>query len=270
MNRLHTYIAKSAKPKLVLALLAMLALTAGGLTALAKSNALAISVSPASRSFTQGQAQTVTYVFTVSNSQGAPTLEATGIPSGVVATWSGGTAGTAAPPGQAKKCTGTCATVSGDGTATLTLRLPYDLAAGTFPISVTVTTPNNSTATTTATLASSAAPQFTITGNAQGPLTRLNGPAQPIILSVHNPYDHALTIKNVFVRVTATDKPGCGTTQFVIAQVAAAQTYTIPAGATQLLGDPKPTVSWPDDPAHPQNACMSAGLTFGYTADGTA
>jgi hypothetical protein len=269
VHRLPTYIAKSAKPKLALALLAMFALTAGGLVGLAKQNALAISVSPASRTFTQGQAQTVTFAVTVSNSEGPPAIEATGIPAGVVATWSAGNAGSP-PPGQAKKCTAPCIAVRGDGTVTLTLGLPYDLAAGTHPIGVTVTTPNNSTATTTATITSGAAPRFTISGNAAGPLDRLNGPAQPIDLSVTNPYDHALTVKNVKVVVASTNKAGCAAGQFAIGQVAATQTYTIPANSTQALGAPKPTVSWPDDPNHPQNACLGATINFTYSADGTS
>jgi hypothetical protein len=268
MNRLHTYIAKSAKPKLALALLAMLALTAGGLVAFAKQNTLAISVSPASRSFTQGQVQTVTYTFTISNAQGPPTVDATGIPSGVVATWSGATGTT----GQASKCSGSCVTLAANATTTtLTLRVPYDLATGSFPISVTVTTAGNATASTTATLVSSAAAQFTITGNAAGPLTRLNGPAQNINLSVTNPYDHQLTIRNLRVTVVSTSKSGCAAAQFVITQVLAAQTYIVPANATQYaLGSPKPTVSWPDDPNHAQNACAGATLNFTYSADGTA
>ena len=266
MHRIHSYIAKSAKLKLAVALLAMFALTAGGLAALAKQNTLAISVFPATRTFTQGQAQTVSFALTVSNSQGAPALEATGIPAGVTATWSAGSAGSP-PPGQAKKCTAPCTTVNGDGTVTLTLSLPYDLAVGSYPIGVKVTAPNNSTATATATIVSSAPPQFTISGDAAGPLTRLSGGAQTLNVSVYNPYDHELKITNLYV-VPSTTQPGCDARQFQINQVATNQAYTVPANRTTQLTGPLPSVSWPDDPNHPQNACIGARITFTFSADG--
>jgi hypothetical protein len=163
--------------------------------------------------------------------------------------------------------------VGGNGTVTLTLGVPYDLATGSYPIAVKVTTPNNSTATATATLSSVAAAKFMISGDAAGPMA-LDGPAQPINISIANPYDHALTVSSLNVSIDTISKPACGAANFTLTQVPTGTTYSVPANSTLTLNggslQPKPKVSWPNDPLHPQNACIGALVTFKYLANGTA
>jgi hypothetical protein len=269
MNRIRTNLAKSAKGKfgLALALLATLGVSAFAVAASTK-NSMSVSVSPASQSFTEGQAKTVSYIFTVANANGSITLQTAGIPASVTATWS--TPSGSGPPGQLKKCTGSCYVLpSGSSKATLTLQIPYDLAAGSYPMTLTATTPDNASATATATLISAVAPKFTISGDSSGPMT-LDGPARSINVSIANPYDHTLTVSNLSVSVASVSKSACDPGNFTITQVPSGTTYTVAANSTLIVTSPKPKISWPNDPLHPQNACIGALVTFGYLANGTA
>jgi hypothetical protein len=263
MDRIRTSLAKSAKPKLALALLAMLAVTAVAF-AVAKP-APAVTVTPSLQSFTRGEAKTVSFTFNLSNFNGPPTIVVTGLPSAVTWTWTA----PSGPAGQINKCTGVCAAYpTGTTSAVLRLSIPYDLASGAYPLRATVTTPNKDSATVTATLSSSAAPQFTVSGNAATSLT-LDGPARPIDVSITNPYDHALTVTGLTVSVASVSKPGCAASNFALTQVPVGTTYVIPANSTQAVAT-KPSVRWPNNTHAAQNACIGATVNFHYAANGTA
>lgn len=263
MHRIRTSLAKSAKPKLALALLAMLAVTAVAFAV--TKPAPAVTVTPSTQSFTQGVAKTVSFTFNLSSFSGPPTIVVSGLPSAVTWTWTapGG------PPGQLGKCAGVCAGFpAGTTSAVLTLGVPYDLASGTYRLTATVTTPNKESATAIATLTSAAASQFSISGSATSSLT-LDGPARPINVSITNPYDHALTVTGLTVSVASVSKPGCAASNFAITQVPAGTTYVVPANSTQAVAT-KPSVRWPNNTHAAQNACIGATVNFHYAANGTA
>lgn len=113
-------------------------------------------------------------------------------------------------------------------------------------------------------------PGFTLSGNLASPLN-LGGSGEPLDLTISNPLNQPLKLSNIAVVVNGTSKPDCPASQFSVTQIPASYTLSIAKNTTatlsQLGSQYLPVVKWVDAP-YPQNSCLGAHLTFGYSATG--
>jgi hypothetical protein len=254
--------AKSAKARLAVALLAVLAAFATATLALGAGGRADFSVSgsPASRSVTTGQSVDFTVTATrVSGFTGAIDLSVTGLPKDAAAVW---------PNGQSTSTLG-----AGASSATLTIRTGDSTPEGTFPLTITGKSGKlTRTATVSVTVTDPPPPTtFAITGGLGAQTLVLDGAALPLGLSLTNPYNQPLQVSNVRAAVASTSNPGCTAENFEVVQVPASVTVSVPPSSTRSLaslGAPDPTVRWVNRP-YPQDACVGVTIGFDFSAEGT-
>jgi hypothetical protein len=109
---------------------------------------------------------------------------------------------------------------------------------------------------------------FTITGRFQRPL--YPGLTERLNLALTNPNAFDVNVTRAQVQLTGTDRPGCGTGNFAIAQIPlSAYPMTLRAGETQRLRDlglastQMPRIKMIDSTQN-QDACKGAELTLTY------
>ncbi len=250
---------KSAKAKLAVALLAALVASAlAGLAVAAAGKAdFSVSASPASQTVTTGQA--VKYGVTVSRVNGFTgnvTLSVSGLPGDTTASW---------PNGQP-----TITLSSSQSTSELTIQTGKSTPEGTYSLTITGTS-GRMVRSTTVSLTVQDPPlptTFEITGDLAGPLV-LDAPAQPLNVTMRNPYNQPLTVSKFVVTLASTSKAACDHNgNFVITPVPWTSIVLEKNETRTLTAAEAPKVRWPNQPVA-QDACAGATLNFTYSASGT-
>jgi hypothetical protein len=215
----------------------------------------AFSLKPASRTVTQGGA--ATYTVTLRRDPGftgSVAFQASGLPSGVTATFNPATLAGAAT------------------TSTLTLATSAATPAGSSAFTV-AGTGGAITHTRSATLVVAANTQFGIAGGPSGPL--YPGGQAPLDLALTNPYQFDLSVTRIAVALTGTGAAGCFAsgpqTSFAVVQLpAAAYPLRLPARTTTTLSAlGVPAAQRPQlvmlNTAFNQDACRGASLSLAYS-----
>jgi uncharacterized membrane protein len=224
------------------------------LTVTAPASRFSLSVSPASVSTAAGTVATYSVTVTRTNFTGSISFSITGTPALSSATF--------APA----------------STAGNTTSLQISTSAGT-PLgsySLTITGSSGATkASTVATLTVSASQggrPFTISGT----LDRLLAPGVTgyVNLSLANPNNQTLSVTNLTVAIDGTNRSGCTTSNFSVAQFSGTYPLTVPANSTRTLSQlgvtltQMPAVTMIDLPVN-QDICKSTGLSLGYSGTGS-
>lgn len=108
---------------------------------------------------------------------------------------------------------------------------------------------------------------FTISGTFTAPLAP-GSPAEPLDLSITNPYSFTMKVMSVSVALDSTSKAGCVVgDNYRVSQYTGAA-FTVPANSTKTLGQlgvtPLPKVWMLDLPTN-QDVCQGAGVKFIYS-----
>lgn len=115
-------------------------------------------------------------------------------------------------------------------------------------------------------------PNFPITGTPDRELAP-GAQAGAINLSLTNPFNAAMTVTNLGVAVTGTDKPGCGAANYSVTAYAGPSSLVVAPNSTrtlQELGVPYaqwPTVQMENLPVN-QDACKGAAVALQYSGVG--
>lgn len=115
-------------------------------------------------------------------------------------------------------------------------------------------------------------PNFPITGTPNRSLAP-GAPAGAINLSLKNPFNAAMTVTNLGVTVTGTDKPGCGAENYAVIAYGGPSSLTVPANSTKTLQDlgvaeaQWPKVQMVNLPVN-QDACKGASVSLQYSGVG--
>jgi hypothetical protein len=113
---------------------------------------------------------------------------------------------------------------------------------------------------------------FDISGSPVGSLEP--GARLPVNLSIGNRNRQRLSVGNLEVAITSTDKPGCARTNFSISQYQGGYPLRIPAGQRRSLAQlGVPIGQWPllimQDGATEQDACKNVTVNLGYLGFGS-
>ncbi len=115
-------------------------------------------------------------------------------------------------------------------------------------------------------------PDFPINGAADRVLAPGSEPGA-VNLAITNPFGAAMTVTNLGVTVTGTDKVGCGAGNYAVTAYGGPASLTIPAHSTktlQQLGVPRaqwPQVAMPNLPVN-QDACKTATVQLHFSGTG--
>jgi hypothetical protein len=278
MNSNLTRTTKSARRKLVLALLTVLVITGlAAFTVLAAPARPDFSLAASPSSQTVAPSGAVTYSVTITRTNGftgSVTLSASGVPSGASASWKLNTGPSSA---------NTIVVPSSQTTATLTVQTASSTPVGTSTITIGGTSGSLSHQTSVSLTVGTSTPtppsvtsDFTISGGLTSAQLLSPGSAFPLNLTVTNPYGYALKITNLTVQVdTTTSKSGCsGTTNYKVVQYRGAYPMSAPANASTTLtalgvaDRDKPQLSM-NDLASSQETCKGAQLTLRYSGTAT-
>jgi hypothetical protein len=266
--------------KFSVAVTGILAAGAAAAYSLAAPPSATVSLSPASANVAQGSAHVVTDTVTASGASGRWSFAVTGLPVGVTAGWSSNPAGASNPANGAgaQQCAGyaNCYSMpANSATATLTLTTAYDVAVGTYQYTVLGIEPNGTTHPATGSLIVQPVAPFAISGSTPATLA-LGGAAQPVNLSLTNPYDHALTVDHLNVAIASVTTSGgvassCGSSNFSVTQMPSTYSLTVPANSTRTLSQLgsayQPSLRWVDLPVA-QNGCIGVTLHLTYSGNG--
>jgi hypothetical protein len=223
------------------------------LTITAAPSAFSLSVSPATISTPAGTTATYAVSVTRTNFTGSINFSVTGTPPSSGASFT--------PPSTVGNTTSLQVS-----TSTATTLASYDL---------TITgTSGSKTASTVAHLTVSAAQggnPFTITGT----LDRLLAPGVTglLNLSLANPNNQTLSITNLTVAITGTNKPGCPADgNYSLAQFSGTYPLTVPANSSRTLAQLTAQTNFPkitmNDLASNQDVCKGAVLSLSYSGTG--
>lgn len=115
-------------------------------------------------------------------------------------------------------------------------------------------------------------PNFPISGSADRVLTP-GSESGAINLAITNPFNAAMTVTNLGVVVSGTDKTGCGANNYQVTAYGGPASLTVPANSTRtLLQLGVPRAQWPavqlvDLPVN-QDACKGATVQLAYSGTG--
>ena len=116
-------------------------------------------------------------------------------------------------------------------------------------------------------------PNFPVNGSADRTLAPGSEPGA-VDLAITNPFGATMTVTNLGVSVTGTDKPGCGVGNYAVTGYSGPASLTIPPNTTktlQQLGVPRaqwPQVSMVNLPAN-QDACKGATVELHFSGTGS-
>lgn len=218
-----------------------------------------ISPSPSNQTVLRGEATSYSVsVVRTGDFTGDVTLDVSGLPAGVSASWSPSAKVSRTSSGATLTVftTGTAPT----GAATLTI-----IGSGTVGGKA-------AQRTTSVKLVVDGGKAFTMAGNLTATLTP--GRQVPLDIVYTNPNNFAIKLTRLAVSVdAATSKPGCsGATNFFVAPFSGAYPVTIPKGSSRLSQAVTDSSKWPQvamrNLASNQDACKNAKLVLRY--DGTA